>query len=722
MKMKLTMFAAGAQLRNFINYLHWPSWLMLWASLALLRFELLREMNLSFSAAWRQGLGLGLHADLVVGLIPVVLASILAWLTGLPRLPGFVVASAMIWTATWSNMMYYSHFGMPLDWWVLEFHIVDVPDVSGFIVELSWSWGVVLSILLGLAGWGAFGWSERKRARRAASSRDAADSRSRPARFPALGALATRAFWLLRLKAVPVSVGLVLAFFVLQQSPRLFHIYGFANPLNSHILQVWYQQKLKSSPYSGVGKEVADEFGRRSQADFGGNPADVLAQYRDFSETKPPAPHAAQNGGTDPASQGGDKPNAWPLLRRFDPDPARTQALRRRLGLPEAGPVNVVLLMVEGLRTYDVLDGEIGPRVFPRLRSVFEKNALLFSQGYSSSIAAGQTVRGSFTTLCSSLPNMAGPATYLAYPTVRVRCLPELLKENGYVTLWFNSHRANSHNKKFFEGSNGMDHFYDKTFFRAKGVTERIGEWGLGDNPVLRETLKEMLVWADKGQGPLFVQILTVSTHGPVKVVPGIRFDEAFERAVAVRPVYRDFMTMFRYTDDAVGNFLDGLFASPIGDNTVVLLLGDHAHTEVPHHALTPVQRMDIPFRTPIAVISKNMRRPEVFGRVVHQVDVAPTAALIAGVRGDVTWVGRGLFAPGGEGSPAIYSSATTFFWRTGTRGCYNEQCFDLREADPSTDKELVALPPQPELERFFRKVVEANGHAISTNRISPIN
>ena len=46
-----TSLAAAAQMRNFINYLHWPSWLMLWVSLTLLRFELLREMALGFSTA-----------------------------------------------------------------------------------------------------------------------------------------------------------------------------------------------------------------------------------------------------------------------------------------------------------------------------------------------------------------------------------------------------------------------------------------------------------------------------------------------------------------------------------------------------------------------------------------------------------------------------------------------------------------------------------------------
>ncbi|MCZ6841425.1 MAG: LTA synthase family protein [SAR324 cluster bacterium] len=748
---------------QLLNYLHWPALLALWASLFLQRLQLLEEMNLDLPAAWEQGLGLGIHADLVASLIPVVMASMLAWLVALPRALGFVLCTAAVWIATWANMMYYGHFGMPLDWWVIEFHTGDIGDVSGFIFQLSWSWRIPLSILLVLGACAAFGRSEWNKGHGAAAARGRSAEpvlvrlMLRPL-LSALDAFTSAAFWKLRLWGVPASLGLVLGFFVVQQSPRLFHIYGFPNPVNAHIIQVWYQQRLKSRPYSGVSSQDALAFGQRSQSEFSGNPADLMARYRDFRDSewrgeaatqndhardtaaaKPQSidhpggramaktalttsalPPSAGNAGTGGAQSAGQ--HRWPLLRRFDPDPERTRQARRMLGLPEQGPVHVVLLMVESLRDYDVMDPEIGPQVFPRLRAIMKKRAIRFSQAYTASISAGQTVRGSFTTLCSFLPNIVGPATYLAYPTVRIRCLPEVMKENGYVTLWFNSHRANSHNKQFFEGGNGVDHFYDKRFFLAKGVRERIGEWGLGDNPVLQETLRKMVEWAGKDQGPLYVQIVTVSTHGPVRKVESIRFDDAFEKATSNHKRYRDYMTMFRYTDEAIGDFLDGLFASPMADNTVVLLLGDHAHAYMPHHPMTQVQRADVPFRTPLAIISKNIPRPMVLDGVVHQVDVAPTAALIAGASGEVTWLGRALLPYSGEGSPFVYANANGFFWRTNSRGCYNRLCFDLREKDPSIDKRLPVLPEQTRLDKFFRQVVEAGGILISTNRISPRN
>lgn len=761
----------GAAAGRLLEALNWPSWLMLWISLLLLRWELLTEMVLEFATAWDQGLGLGIHADFTASLMPAVLSTVFAGILAVPRFAGFLCVTVSLWIATWANIIYYRHFGMPLDWWVIEFHTGDIGDVSGFFLQLSWSWRVALSLLLAVGALPVFLWSARRFSGRAVEDKPSGWLSAAyvpvQGRILDLGAMATGTFWRNRISGLAVGVGLVLLFFAVQQSPRAFHIYGFPNPLNSHILQVWYQQKLKSRPYSGVARDEAREFGIRSQAGFGGNPGAVLAMYRDFREAEwlagaNGADNAAGTAGSRPRIvQGGksaafiktgtmesggarlDKPDGngsagitggggtkardrgapadWPLLRKFAADPERTKAARALLGLPEQGPINVIMLLIESLRYWDIAHPEVGPQVFPRLRSIFRNNAVLFSQGYSSSVSAGQTVRGSFSTFCSFLPNMGGPATYMAYPTVRIRCLPELMKENGYVTLWFNSHRANAHNKKFFEGSNGVDHFYDKVFFQEKGVTEIVSDLGLGDGPVLQETLKKILEWSEIQDAPLYVQIVTVSTHGPVRPVASIRFSEAFEKSAGRRQLYRDYMTMFRYTDEAIGNFIAGLFRSPIGDNTVVLLLGDHAHGTLPHVPITPIQRMDLPHRIPIAVISKNIKRPEVRRRQVHQVDVAPTAAMIAGVSGEVTWVGGDLFAAG-DGSPFVYSSSSGFSWRTQSIGCYNGKCVNLKGKDPAFDAELPALPPQPELERFFRRVVEANGFAISTNRISPRN
>src|SRR5207302_9166014 len=113
-----------------------------------------------------------------------------------------------------------------------------------------------------------------------------------------------------------------------------------------------------------------------------------------------------------------------------------TESLRRRLGLPAAGPVNVVIVFCESFRSYELEDPVLGPRLFPHLTGWMKGHGVVFRQAYSSALSAAQTVRGQFATQCSMLPNVGGPATYIAYPGLHVSCLGDVLGKHGYSTMW----------------------------------------------------------------------------------------------------------------------------------------------------------------------------------------------------------------------------------------------------------------------------------------------
>ncbi len=762
-------------LKELFRFVHWPSWLLLWGALVVLRLKILEETGIEFASAWEKGLGLGFHADLVAALIPLVLAW-LAWgVAGLPRRAGFTLFATLIWLVTGANALYFDHFGVSLDWWVLQYHLDDLTDIRGNVAQLAKAVKVAGSFLLFLAAVWLFFRREQRAARRRRTPATAT--------WKATPWDVAWPFLKNRLLGTARALGILFLFFALQQLPRAFHIVSIGHPINSHVLSLWYQQNFKERPFSGLEKDIGRAYGRDLFAGRNRNPGLVLARFRDFREThwitdgkevaatearrgsaaaqaraatgvessaKPAAQQpgdagsrsaaldsgpgtspngAASNGtaggtgknaGKDGDGEGGD---AWPLLRQFNPSPERSRELRRMVGLPQQGAVHVILLLVEGARWYEINHPYAGPRIFPRIGRILKKHGIAFSQAYSSSATAGQTVRGTFSTYCSFLPNIKGPATYIAYSTIRVRCLPELMKENGYATLWFNSHRKNSHNKDFFEGTNGVDHFYDPVFFKERGVTERMGAWGLGDQPVLRETLKKIREWA-QGDKPVYAQVVTVSTHLPAVAAPGVKFDDEFEAVLREDPGYRDFMSMFRYTDEAVGEFVEGLFESEMGGSTVVFLLGDHSNGSVPvkRLALTPLQQFDAQFRIPMAVLTRDMPKPEVRQRLVHHMDVAPTAARIAGIRGLVTWLGKGLFAPGAEGTPWVYAHRAEVYWRTQNRGCYAGKCYDLSAHDPMLRKNPPRLAPQSRLTRFFSSVIDAAGYAIGGNRISPVH
>ncbi|PJE58030.1 MAG: hypothetical protein COU81_02950, partial [Candidatus Portnoybacteria bacterium CG10_big_fil_rev_8_21_14_0_10_36_7] len=169
------------------------------------------------------------------------------------------------------------------------------------------------------------------------------------------------------------------------------------------------------------------------------------------------------------------------------------------------------------------------------------RHGLFFQQAYASAFTAGQTVRGQFATLCSMLPNMLGPATYIAFSALRVRCLPSLFLEAGYETLWMNTLPKNFHNSALFESLHGTKNFYDFDYFKSRGIAVRIGDWGLADHEFFDESLKLLNERHERGEN-LFVNMLTVSTHVPHKILPDYPPPEKMSKAPGISEQYLSYV------------------------------------------------------------------------------------------------------------------------------------------------------------------------------------
>jgi phosphoglycerol transferase MdoB-like AlkP superfamily enzyme len=151
--------------------------------------------------------------------------------------------------------------------------------------------------------------------------------------------------------------------------------------------------------------------------------------------------------------------------------------------------------------------------------------------------------------------------------------------------------------------------------------------------------------------------------------------------------------------------------------------VGTHGSKLAPHLPMSDRQKIEIQFRVPIALISKNIKNPRIFYEVVHQVDLAPTLAKIAGISSKVSWVGSGLLS--GPGRPFVYHGPHQFAYRTQSKSCYqwtgkNElRCWRVSEKDdPLFSLNLEETHEEPELSSFFKKVVHSNRQAITLNRL----
>jgi len=660
---------------------------LLWAALVLVRMQIVTDLRLGPAEALAARVYIGWLYDAAATVLIVVAATVVGRTSRLAGAVAFGIMALLLWLGTGFNAGHFHFFGTTLDWWIVRLHWRDLGDVSGSIAEYVLSPLIAASVVALAGSWVAV-WVNGVG----------------PVRAPVTGrwrAVRTRAQLLLSALVVMI-VGVQLPTLINKDQPSM--------AVSDQVWRLWWDQNTRhmwSRPlYAGAGTAWTDELGQSRME----RAAATLASFRDYHDGAPPP--VLERYAAD-----------YPLVRQLAADPERGRRLRTQLGLPSEGPVHVIVLLLETTRSFEIEHPDLGPQVFPRLRRLLADHAINFTQAYSSSFGGGPTVRAQFSTSCSLLPNVLGAAPYLAHPTVRVTCLQEFLRVHGYNTVWMNSHKADHHGVRQFEMLHGNAAFFDEAHFLARGVTQRIGAWGLADKPFLHEALGTVEELAAPG-ALVYAQILTLNTHGPHTVIPEGPVSDALLAATVGKESYRAYLSRLRYSDDAVSSFLEDLFKGQLGGNTVVILLGDHSTAIWSTVPVDPVQRLDQLFRIPIAIVTRDMPSPRRVDHPVHQVDVAPTVADILGLGGKVTWVGRSLL--GDEGTPWVYQQGADLHYRTRSVACYTPpgkralSCFDTRAADPLFATSLARVQEDPALSDFFRRVLRADRQVIALNQVAP--
>src|SRR5207302_3606235 len=115
--------------------------------------------------------------------------------------------------------------------------------------------------------------------------------------------------------------------------------------------------------------------------------------------------------------------------------------------------------------------------------------------------------------------------------------------------------------------------------------------------PMLREA--EGVLEARRSLGsPIYATITTTSSHFPWSEVPEAPLPpEVYSTLSGADAEYRGYLGRLHYLDLALGEFLDRLFASPLGGTTLVVVMGDHSTIARPPAEQTIVQQTETHFR-----------------------------------------------------------------------------------------------------------------------------
>ena len=238
-----------------------------------------------------------------------------------------------------------------------------------------------------------------------------------------------------------------------------------------------------------------------------------------------------------------------------------------------AGPerrLNVVLVSVESLSAEFL--GSFGNTqgLTPNLDRL-ARDGLLFTKLYATGT---RTVRG-LEALTLSVPPTPGQAIVKRPDNADLFTIGEVFKSKGYEALYLYGGYGYFDNMNAFFSSNGYT-VVDRTALPSSDIHfENI--WGVADEDLFTLTLRELDARQARGT-PFFAHVMTTSNHRPFTYPAGrIDIPPKTGREGGVK-----------YTDYAIGRFIDEARAKPWFAQTVFVIVADHTHNARGRQELPP--------------------------------------------------------------------------------------------------------------------------------------
>lgn len=290
-------------------------------------------------------------------------------------------------------------------------------------------------------------------------------------------------------------------------------------------------------------------------------------------------------------------------------------------------PKNVVLISVESLSAefLGVYGNDKG--LTPNLDRLAAEG-LRFERFFATGT---RTVRG-LEALSLGTPPVPGQAIVRRPGNEHLATLGEALAHQGWATYFiYGGYGYFDNMNAWFRGNDYR--VIDRTDFPSKTIPfENV--WGVADEALFANALTAL----DRSEAgkPFFAHIMTTSNHRPFTYPEGrIDIPSPGGRKGAVK-----------YTDYAIGQFIEEAKSRPWFDDTLFVIVADHC-ASVAGKTKLPVEK----YRIPMIFYAPALLPPATYTRMASQIDLAPTLLDVVGADGAAEFFGASLFRaePGPE-------------------------------------------------------------------------
>ena len=307
---------------------------------------------------------------------------------------------------------------------------------------------------------------------------------------------------------------------------------------------------------------------------------------------------------------------------------------------------NVVLIIIESYgREYS---GAFNPETkikdyksYTPFVDSLAQHSLIFTNAYANGY---KSIHG-MSSILSGIPSFKDAFTSTPYANQKIESLVSVLENLGYHTSFF--HGAENGSMGFLGYSNilGIDKYFGRNEYNND--TDFDGYWGIWDEPFL-QFMKEKL---DEEKEPFFSTVFTISSHEPY-IIPE-KYKETFPEGDIIMH------KCVRYTDYALRRFFDEAKKEHWYNNTLFVLVADHANL-----IYYPEYREELNINTiPILFHHPDGRYNGVNNLLAQQIDIYPTIVDMIGFNKPFRSWGRSLISDQEEPFVVRYSGYYYYFY-----------------------------------------------------------
>ncbi len=305
----------------------------------------------------------------------------------------------------------------------------------------------------------------------------------------------------------------------------------------------------------------------------------------------------------------------YPLAHKFE----NKDVLGKFFNKKDSVSPNLVFIIIEGMSN-EFIHNYKGVKLMPFLDSL-SKNSLYWENFFT----LGERSFAVVPSITGGLPYCERGFTLLNRMPYHFSLI-NILKKNGYYSIYFDSQDAWFHDKdKYFKFDN-IDRIFDKENFSSKYKKVLVGKnntfWGFNDKDFFNQALEVMDTLPTSKRIEIY---FTGTMHSPFEITEQEKYNRLFDKKLSELKdqdtidffnTYRKQLLSIMFTNDAIHDFLNKYKERPEYENTIFFITGDHPMTEIPPE--NQAKRYHVPF----IIYSPNLNTTKIFPGISSHLDV----------------------------------------------------------------------------------------------------